>query len=95
MKQDKYYLLYITEYGDDWEDTNKELFKTTEDRQKRIERHRVDIRHVHGIEGSDYETQDVDEKELRCILTVDEYCDLFPGVKELLDQFHKEEKPSE
>lgn len=89
MRQDTYYLLYITEYGDDWEDTSKIVYLNEKDRSAAIEGHKVSIRGVHGIRGADYDREDVTENDLRYRLTVDEYCDLFPEVTALLNQLHK------
>lgn len=86
---EQWVVVYYTHYGDDWETDYKEVFKNEEEAKQFEIEHREEHKNVNGIEYIEFNYSFENEKELRNTLTVNEYIQLFPDVKELLDNRFK------
>lgn len=82
----KYYVLWTTHYGDDWESTHKEIFATLDEVEEHKIEHQKEMQNVSGIENIEFKLEEKTDKQLREILTVKEYCKLHPELNLVLKQ---------
>ncbi|NUJ17457.1 hypothetical protein FKN04_12815 [Bacillus glycinifermentans] len=84
-----YFIVYYTHHGSDWKSDYREIFKSEKEaRDFKIE-HKEEMKDVEGIECIDFLIKEKTEKQLRGELTVNEYCELFPEFKKMLDELDK------
>lgn len=82
----KYYLLWITHHGDDWESGHKELFENKEKMEEFKKEHEEEMNSVNGVEYVSFHSQLKTDEELRYFLTVEEYCKLHPELKSYIEE---------
>ncbi|MEM4994946.1 hypothetical protein WKH56_20490 [Priestia sp. SB1] len=85
----KYYIAYYTHHGDDWRTNYHDVFKSEKEANDFEKEHREEMENVSGVEYIEFTIKEVNESQLRGTLTVREYCELFPEVKKLIDQYHE------
>ncbi|MEX0596628.1 MAG: hypothetical protein WD512_09015 [Candidatus Paceibacterota bacterium] len=87
--EEKWVVACYTHYGDDWSSHYKDVFEDEEEAKKFEAEHKEEHKDVNGIEHIDFYYSYETEKQLRSTLTVNEYIQLFPNVKEMLDNMHE------
>jgi cytochrome c553 len=77
---EKYYILWITIYGEDWEREEKEASLDKKYLKKYIdeyeEKHRRNGEYIPNISSIEYCIKEYNEEQIRDILTVNEYLSL-------------------
>lgn len=82
-----HYLIYVDIFGDDWQDTERfieddksraEFYKSIEYRQQQLS--------INGIENITVSVEEKTPLELQDILSFNEWCDLYPEVKDAIDE---------
>lgn len=83
----EFYIAYYIHYGDDWHTNYHQAFKTENEANDFEKEHRKEMKDVNGIEYIEFTITKRTEKQLRSRLTVNEYCELFPDVKKIIDEY--------
>jgi len=92
-KMKEVHVIYVTTYGDDWESTERHVVTSMEEAKHfQSEKFKKDELKISGVEGVSVEVElNASISLLKDRLTVDEFCELFPEVKTLIDNYFKGE----
>lgn len=83
-----YYVAWMNEYGDEWEDEKYKVFSEEDKCDKFIEEYKRSIVNVHGVKDFDCRKSPYTDAELRELLTVAEYCKLHPELAEHINKLY-------
>lgn len=83
-----FFVVFYTHFWDDWSTDYIEVFETENQAVYFRNNHDVEMENVEWIEGISYLIEEKTEKQLRSILSVEEYCTIFSEFKLLLDVLH-------
>jgi AraC-like DNA-binding protein len=82
-----FHVVFYEHIGYDWQSEYRDIFRSKQAADKFIEEHEKEMENVNGVIHVNFNRKEMSEKDLRAILTVNEYCDLFPIVKGILDKY--------